>query len=144
VHIDTEEDTRDESDEFDAFITSILKGNHSASASTQLWWNYTASVKGDIANLSEAFGFAWNGDLKELRDAGAAKLSELTSTGKTLLHYAVMGNQVEVAKWLISKGVPVDATENERNFTAFHFAASEGHLKMAKMLANFSANLNCK
>jgi hypothetical protein len=128
-------------------IVSLVQGNFSA---TKLWLDQITSLDENLAkfaNLSAEFKYAMNGNLRALEDAFAASstlLTNLTSTGETLLHYAVMGNQFEVAKWLIDKGVTVNAFDSKYNSTAFHYAAHYGNLEIVNLLVDANASFDCK
>ena len=131
-------------------IKSTLPNAKTLYATTKQWLNNITSMEDDFAiltNLSDAFKYALKGNLDALKDAfNASKtvLTKLTSTGETLLHYASIGNQVDVVQWLIGKGVPINATESKYNSTALHYAAQKGHLEMVKLLIDSHANFNCR
>ena len=128
-------------------IEEFLHGQNILNATEIPWFKKLISKFESMASLSNEFQDAVDGNLKALQDActnSTTVLSNLTPNGETLLHYAVLANQVEVARWLFGKGVPVDATEKESNSTALHYAACGGNLEMVKLLADFKANFNCK
>ncbi|XP_055303155.1 ankyrin-1-like [Sitodiplosis mosellana] len=71
-------------------------------------------------------------------DGDVQKLKELH-----LLHLAAEKGNVDVAKVLISRGVEVDA-KNDQQETALHFAARYGRLEVAKILIEHRADVNAR
>ncbi len=129
-------------------VDAISRETKILNETTKVWLNNVTSTDYNLDvlnNLGETFENAFHGNLKALQDAFLVDpivLTNLTSTGETLLHYAAMGNQVEVAKWLIEKEVPVNAAESQYNSTAFSYAVQKGHMEMVKLLVNRDAKIN--
>lgn len=63
------------------------------------------------------------------------------SKGNTLLHKAVKGGSLDVAKRLVVLGVDVNCV-NEKGETALHMAAKLVHASMCSMLLNMGALIN--
>lgn len=60
----------------------------------------------------------------------------------TLLHFAVMFNQIEIAKWLLDNGVKIDVTGSSFKNTALHLACKYKHFAMAQLLLKFGAQVD--
>lgn len=105
------------------------------------------------------------GNLEEVRnllDSGKVSLFSLTSTNLmyyspsgqakqkfesvSLLHVAAEKGHVELIRYLLEKGIKVDATATipgrGLRVTALHFASFNGHAAAVKILVEFGANLN--
>jgi len=65
------------------------------------------------------------------------------NNGGTLLHFAAINKNVEVAKFLISTGMDVDM-KGERNSTALNVATCAGNLEVAKFFISQGADVNAK
>ena len=63
--------------------------------------------------------------------------------GKTALHRAAQGGNVDIVKVLIVKGADVNAKDNDGE-TALHWAAQEGHFEVAKVLIEKGADVGAK
>lgn len=61
----------------------------------------------------------------------------------TLLHYAAFGRDLSQVKYLIKKGIPVDAKDDD-DITPLHLAAFNGHLNVVKYLIIKGADINAK
>ncbi|KAL1492870.1 hypothetical protein ABEB36_011047 [Hypothenemus hampei] len=61
--------------------------------------------------------------------------------GKTVLFRATKFGNLEMVKFLVSKGANVNAINKDGN-TVLHIAAKSGHLEMVKFLVTKSANVN--
>jgi len=63
----------------------------------------------------------------------------IDNTGKTLLHYAVIYDNFEVALLLVNAKIVIDKTDLNNN-SALHFAAQLGKINFIKLLLKFKAN----
>ncbi|MCL2521638.1 MAG: ankyrin repeat domain-containing protein [Erysipelotrichales bacterium] len=61
------------------------------------------------------------------------------NTGKTLLHYAVIYDNFEIALLLVNAKIAIDKTDLNGN-SALHFAAQLGKINFLKLLLKFKAN----
>jgi hypothetical protein len=61
--------------------------------------------------------------------------------GWSPLHYAAFGGQVEIARYLLSKGAGIDMPAPNSQ-TALMLAAAGGHLDLVKLLVGMHANMN--
>jgi len=62
-------------------------------------------------------------------------------TALTVLHYAAISNQDDVARYLIKSGVDINA-QNDRGMTPLHFAAKKGHLEVVRVLLEHHPFIN--
>lgn len=78
--------------------------------------------------------------------SGATDINATNDTGRTPLAAAAANNQVEVVKFLLSKGANPDSegASGSVTTTALTLAVVEGHLGMVKILAEKGADLNKK
>lgn len=86
------------------------------------------------------FEMAQNNRLEELQN----RITDINMTdakGRTLLHYAVIGNAVETMLYLIKNGINVNAYD-ESGETVLFDCARRSKLEMAKILIANSANPN--
>ena len=92
----------------------------------------SAAERGDLAGVKQA-----------LRDPDVKK--NLNAGPLTILHHAVSGNQIEVAKYLLSQGAKPDITYPQAgNQTPLHIAASKGYRDIAKVLIDSGARVDAK
>ncbi|OQS02028.1 serine/threonine-protein phosphatase 6 regulatory ankyrin repeat subunit B-like [Thraustotheca clavata] len=64
-----------------------------------------------------------------------------TSTcGKTALHYAAKYNKIDLAKYLVSKGSDINASDDQQ-YSPLHFAVANGHLDIVKFLIDNEAGV---
>lgn len=70
------------------------------------------------------------------------QLDSVTSTGTTLLHFAVMGN-LEMANYLLLRGIAPN-TKNDNGETPLHWAAQHGRIDQIKQLIDFGADVNAQ
>jgi ankyrin repeat protein len=57
----------------------------------------------------------------------------------TLLHWAAINNRIEIARYLINKGVEIDAFGGELNSTPLQWAIRDGKLQMVVFLLSQQA-----
>lgn len=62
--------------------------------------------------------------------------------GMSLLMGAVSNNQKHLAKWLIEKGINVDAQEGKYGLTALMVALQQDNIEIVKLLLDAKANIN--
>ncbi|WP_054849042.1 ankyrin repeat domain-containing protein [Vulcanisaeta sp. JCM 14467] len=87
-----------------------------------------------------------NGDLSKVIDlikAGANVNVKDPTYGMTPLHYAVLGNRLDIVKYLIENGADINARDNTGK-TPLHFAAKNGYLDIVKYLIENKADINVK
>lgn len=60
----------------------------------------------------------------------------------TLLHFAAIFNQIEIAKWLLENGVNVDAQDSSFKETALHLACKYKYFAMVQLLLKFNARVD--
>lgn len=90
----------------------------------------SAAERGDLAGVKQALR---DPDVKINLNAGPL----------TILHHAVSGNQIEVAKYLLSQGAKPDiAYPQVGNQTPLHIAASKGYRDIAKVLIDSGARVD--
>jgi len=104
--------------------------------------------------ISAFFGIANEDLLEAVKGGDIQKTQEMlaqepdllninSSEGYSLLHYAVMDEQKEMAKFLIDRGLSVNITDNKEN-TPLHLAAGSGNLEMVALLISAGADINAK
>lgn len=86
------------------------------------------------------FEFAQNNNLEELKNS-LTDINITDSKGRTLLHYAVIGNAVETILWLIKKGINVNAADDSGE-TALFECVRRSNDDIAKILIANYANPN--
>jgi ankyrin repeat protein len=60
----------------------------------------------------------------------------------TFLMFAVSNNQKHLAKWLIEKGINVDAQGADYGLTALMMVVAQDNIEMVKLLLDAKANIN--
>ncbi|OLE52390.1 MAG: hypothetical protein AUG51_18300 [Acidobacteria bacterium 13_1_20CM_3_53_8] len=82
-------------------------------------------------------------EYSQVRQEGdcGADVDALTPDGATSLHFAALGNRLEVVKVLIDHGATVFASTSH-GFTALHMASSEGYMEIALSLLQYGADVN--
>ncbi|WP_341813090.1 ankyrin repeat domain-containing protein [Wolbachia endosymbiont (group B) of Germaria angustata] len=81
----------------------------------------------------------------EKREQNLNKDQDKTKLGKNTkeLFSALKNGHLQKAKWLIKKGVNVNA-KNEENITPLHFAAGNGYYEIVKLLLGDGAKVNAR
>jgi len=83
------------------------------------------------------------GDLalvEKMVDAGV-NINELTQTGGTPFMFAVLGDQIDIAKWLYAKGANLDS-QGSNGWSAATIAGARGQSAMLKWLIEAGADIN--
>jgi len=70
-----------------------------------------------------------------------ASINEVTLTGGTPFMFAVLGNHVEVAKWLETKGADINA-KGSNGWSAATIAGAKGQADMLRWLIDAGADIN--
>lgn len=65
------------------------------------------------------------------------------SKGRTLLHYAVIENNFNIAKLLLDKGANSSHSDNN-GWTPLHYAAQNYNAKLSELLIKYGADVNAK
>jgi len=76
------------------------------------------------------------GDLKQVESllkAGANLFARGFALDETALHFAVESGNVDLVRFLLEKGIDVNAKQSFGE-TPLHYAASHGHANVAKLL----------
>lgn len=81
-------------------------------------------------------------DLIERLIAAGADVTQRDTAGFTLLHRAVVSNDIELTAFFIGAGIDVDATDEIEQVTPLHIAASEGRYEIAEFLISRGAGIN--
>ncbi|GEM_PF-2276314 len=79
--------------------------------------------------------------VKAILDSRPDYLKKKDETGLTILHYAAISNQSDVALYLIGLAPDINA-QNDTAMTPLHFAAKKGHLEMTRVLLDHHAFIN--
>jgi len=101
--------------------------------------------KGSIDSEALLFGALQNMDSETINTCLNSNIDvrAVDSQGKTLLHQAVLVNNVEAAKKLIEKGADVNAVAMQEQ-TALCFAARSNNIEMVKLLCASHGDLGIK
>ncbi len=92
----------------------------------------SAAKRGDLAGVKQGLR---DPDVRQSLNAGPL----------TILHHAVLGNQIEVVKYLLSEGAEPDRTYPQAgNETPLHIAASKGYYQIANVLVLRGASIDAK
>lgn len=67
-------------------------------------------------------------------------LDAVDRDGRTVLHSAVVSNELELVEYLIAKGYDINAAD-EQGFTALHLAAIHDYQEIARVLIESGANI---
>mmetsp|Transcript_35937 Transcript_35937/g.56063 ORF Transcript_35937/g.56063 Transcript_35937/m.56063 type:complete len:321 (+) Transcript_35937:155-1117(+) len=93
--------------------------------------------------LCEACESGALGMVEHLLDAGANASFKESEDGMRPLHFACLNGHTEIAKILLEKNVPVNATD-DWNRTALHWAAYNGHTEAAQLLYDAGIDVMAK
>lgn len=80
-------------------------------------------------------------DLFDKLIAADISVTDRSRTGGTVLMYAVLGNQREMVRYLLTQPGDIDA-QSTNGWTAFMIAAAKGFTDMAEVLADAGADIN--
>lgn len=93
---------------------------------------------------ADIFTLAKFGDLEKFKDSFDIKLvNQKSSNGSGLLHYAISGNNFEIASFLLDKGIDINMT-NVDGQTALHLICVNQDLKVANELLKRDIGINLK
>ena len=70
-------------------------------------------------------------------------MNNLDRSGRSVLHYAALENNVQETERLIAQGEQLDV-QDQRGFTPLHFAAQEFSVEVAELLLNSDASVDPK
>lgn len=79
--------------------------------------------------------------LEKYQKLSDAELNQPDSTGKTLLHRAVIKNDTDLADYLVQRGVPIDQKDGN-GFTALHYAVLKRNMSSVRLLLKHNADLH--
>ena len=83
--------------------------------------------------------------VKELIQRGASVNEKMEESGETVLEYAAMAGNVEIAKLLLDKGADVHAKDNDGGTPLFAAAISEsGNVDVVRLLLDKGADIHVK
>jgi len=103
-----------------------------------------ALLVGGIAVAAEIHDAALNGDLAKVKELIQKDPTLLNSKGrndKAPIHWACQGGHLEIVKFLVEKGAPVDSLNNVKE-TPLVYAAEGGYKGVAVYLISKGANVN--
>ncbi|WP_265045389.1 MULTISPECIES: ankyrin repeat domain-containing protein [unclassified Wolbachia] len=72
-----------------------------------------------------------------------ADINAENDEGATVLHYAIIGKNLEVVKYIIEKGANVNAKDKDGK-TPIHHAVLMGKVDIAMVLLKHNANVNAR
>lgn len=94
----------------------------------------------------DVFYYVTVGDLESLKkeiDNNNKLLYTKDSLKRNLLYLAARNGHLEICKYLINKGIPINEAQSSGS-TALHGASFYGHTKVSLLLLNYGANPNIK
>ncbi len=80
--------------------------------------------------------------LAALVEADPSRLEEADEDG-TLLHVAASHGQAEIARWLLARGLDVNARSGKGHLP-LHYAAANGHVAVARVLLDHGADIHAR
>jgi len=102
--------------------------------------NGTVGLKKDTAlHIAAEEG---NLSICQLLVAKDATVDAFNAFNETPLRYAVNGNQLDVAEYLLEKGAEVNKKDKNHYRTSLHVAAMKGYLNMCKLLVSQGASID--
>lgn len=102
-----------------------------------------------VSKADELVEAASNGDLEQVKTLIEKEGIDINAReteyeiGETALIGASTGGQLEVVKYLISKGADINIKDND-GVTALMMASAKGHLEVVKYLIDNGADINAK
>lgn len=92
-----------------------------------------------------AFEYAQNGDISHLSEflQNGMSINYRSSDKSNLLHYSVLGNQINTAKFLIDNEIEINI-ENEKGVSPLHIAFENGNIEIASLLLLNHADISIK
>ncbi|MBF0534037.1 MAG: ankyrin repeat domain-containing protein [Nitrospirae bacterium] len=100
--------------------------------------------KTNFVGMSALHYAAKNGNLEILRELAEAhaELHAATIAGQTPMVFAIVGNKVEIVRYLISNGYEVDYGHDKDDNTCLMIAVSYGYTAIVEMLINNGASID--
>ena len=98
------------------------------------------ATKEDVRKVHNAIESGDIETVKEMISSGAVDVNEFDSIS-SFLHTAATFNQIEIAKFLIEKGIDVNML-NHTGLTALSRAVRKGNFEMVKLLCESGAKLD--
>ena len=103
-----------------------------------------SSPCGSTPTLNCLAQFGGLDEVKQLiKFKGSLIVNEPDSSGVNALMMAAVGGHIDIAKYLIKKGIEINAKDND-GYTALIFAVIGGHANMVKYLIKEGADINIK
>ena len=103
-----------------------------------------SSPCGSTPTLNCLAQFGGLDEVKQLiKFKGSLIVNEPDSSGVNALMMAAVGGHIDIAKYLIKKGIEINAKDND-GYTALFFAVIGGHANMVKYLIKEGADINIK
>lgn len=117
----------------DGAVTALLAAPHArATLSARDFTGWTPTALAAFLGSTDA--------LERLAAAGARVVGDVSNDGRSPLHHAATKGHVDAARWLLRRGVPVDARDGA-GATPLADAAFAGHAQVVQLLLSSGANV---
>lgn len=85
--------------------------------------------------MNLAFEYAKKGEISQLSKLiqNGMDINSLSSDKSNLLHYSILGNQINTAKFLIDNNIQIN-NRNEKGIAPLHIAFANGNEEMVSLL----------
>lgn len=115
----------------------FLRCDSTLASATQILLRKPFNIPNGITGLHISAYFGINEEVMDfLRDAVCSDVAD--GYGKTALHYAVIGEQIQTIKLLLHEGLDVNATDAEME-TVLHYAASQDNITLIQFFLEHGA-----
>ena len=128
------------------WFQNIQSGVKSTNSTGTGWVVHSVELPPDNQHTKEEheknmFDFVKDHNLERIKQTlQQSDLQLLDEHGMGLIHWATDANDIDILKYLLTSGCPVNMRDSEQQQTALHYAVSCGHEECVKLLLQYGAD----